>query len=334
VKTLIIAEAGVNHNGDIELAKKLIDIAADAGADLVKFQTFRADRLVTHLAPKANYQLRDTNDDESQFQMLQKLELTESMHRVLVAYCSEKKIGFLSTGFDIESVNFLFELGQRLFKIPSGEITNFPYLQHIGKLKGRVILSTGMSNMEEIEAAINVLEDSGTMRAQITVLQCTTAYPVPMADVNLRAMQSIRERFKVDVGYSDHTLGIEVPIAAVALGAKVVEKHFTLNRTLPGPDHKASLEPSELNSMIRCIRNVEEALGNGVKRLMPSEISNIGVARKSIVASQVIMSGNVFTEKNLTTKRPGTGISPMEMTKFLGKTANRDYVPDEFIDES
>lgn len=334
MNTLIIAEAGVNHNGDIELAKKLIDIAAEAGADLVKFQTFRADRLVSHMAAKANYQLRDTNDDESQFQMLQKLELTESMHRVLLAHCSEKKIGFLSTGFDIESINFLFELGQRLFKIPSGEITNFPYLQHIGKLKGRVILSTGMSNMEEIEAAIKVLEDSGTVRAQITVLQCTTAYPVPMADVNLRAMQSIQERFKIDVGYSDHTLGIEVPIAAVALGAKVIEKHFTIDRTLPGPDHKASLEPIELDSMIRGIRNVEEALGNGIKRLMPSEISNVGVARKSIVASQLIKSGSIFTEKNLTTKRPGTGVSPMKIAEFLGKTADRDYVPDEFIDES
>ena len=334
MRTLVIAEAGVNHNGDIEIAKKLIDIAADAGADLVKFQTFRAHRLVSNLAAKANYQLRDANDDESQYQMLQKLELTESMHRVLLAHCSEKKIGFLSTGFDIESVNFLFELGQRLFKIPSGEITNFPYLQHIGKLKGRVILSTGMSNMQEIEAAINVLEDSGTARAQITVLQCTTAYPVPMADVNLRAMQSIQERFKVDVGYSDHTLGIEVPIAAVALGAKIIEKHFTIDRTLPGPDHKASLEPIELYSMIRGIRNVEEALGNGIKRLMPSEISNVGVARKSIVASQLIKSGSIFTEKNLTTKRPGTGVSPMQITKLIGKTADRDYVPDEFIDES
>ena len=334
MKTLIIAEAGVNHNGDIELAKKLIDIAADAGADLVKFQTFRADRLVSFMAAKAPYQLKDANDDESQFQMLQKLELTESMHRVLLAHCTEKKIGFLSTGFDIESVNFLFELGQRLFKIPSGEITNLPYLQHIGKLKGRVILSTGMSNMDEIEAAINVLEDSGTERTQITVLQCTTAYPVPMAEVNLHAMQSIQERFKIDVGYSDHTLGIEVPIAAVALGAKIIEKHFTIDRTLPGPDHEASLEPLELDSMIRSIRNVEVALGNGIKRLMPSEFSNVEVTRKSIVASKSIESGSIFTEKNLTTKRPGTGISPMEIKNFLGKTADRDYVADEFIDES
>jgi len=334
MKTLIIAEAGVNHNGDIELAKKLIDVAADAGADLVKFQTFSADRLVTQSALKAEYQLLATDKIESQHEMLRKLELTEPMHQVLLAHCLEKKIGFLSTGFDIESINFLFELGQRLFKIPSGEITNFPYLQHIGKLKGKVILSTGMSNLEEIEAAINVLEDSGTARAQITVLQCTTAYPVPMADVNLRAMQSIRERFEVEVGYSDHTLGIEVPIAAVALGAKVVEKHFTMDRTLPGPDHKASLEPLELHSMIRGIRNVEEALGNGIKRLMPSEISNVGVARKSIVASQLIKLGSIFTEKNLTTKRPGTGVSPMEITKYIGKTADRDYVADELIDES
>jgi N,N'-diacetyllegionaminate synthase len=334
MKTLIIAEAGVNHNGDIELAKKLIDVAADAGADLVKFQTFSADRLVSHMAAKAKYQLRDAKDDESQHQMLQKLELTESMHRVLLAHCIEKKIGFLSTGFDIESVNFLFEIGQRLFKIPSGEITNFPYLEHIGKLDGKVILSTGMSNMEEIEAAINVLEESGTERAQITVLQCTTAYPVPMTDVNLHAMQSIQERFKVDVGYSDHTLGIEVPIAAVALGAKVIEKHFTLDRTLPGPDHRASLEPLELDSMIRGIRNVEVALGNGVKCLMPSEISNVEVARKSIVASKAIKSGDLFSAENLTTKRPGNGISPMKLMHLIGKVANRDYVPDELIDES
>jgi N,N'-diacetyllegionaminate synthase len=334
MKTLIIAEAGVNHNGDIELAKKLIDVAADAGADLVKFQTFSADRLVSLLAAKAKYQRRDAKDDESQHQMLQKLELTESMHRVLLAHCTEKKIGFLSTGFDIESVNFLFEIGQRLFKIPSGEITNFPYLEHIGKLDGKVILSTGMSNMEEIEAAINVLEESGTERAQITVLQCTTAYPVPMSDVNLRAMQRIQERFKVDVGYSDHTLGIEVPIAAVALGAKVIEKHFTLDRTLPGPDHKASLEPLELDSMIRGIRNVELALGNGVKCLMPSEISNIEVARKSIVASNTIKSGDLFSAENLTTKRPGNGISPMKLMHLIGKVANRDYAPDELIDES
>lgn len=334
MKTMIIAEAGVNHNGDIQLAKKLIDIAADAGADLVKFQTFRADRLVTQSALKAEYQVLAIDKIESQYEMLRNLELTESMHHELINHCTNRQIGFLSTGFDIESINFLFELGQRLFKIPSGEITNFPYLQHIGKLKGRVILSTGMSNMEEIEAAINVLEDSGTVRTQITVLQCTTAYPVPMADVNLRAMQSIQERFKVDVGYSDHTLGIEVPIAAVALGAKVVEKHFTIDRTLPGPDHKASLEPVELHSMIRGIRNVEEALGNGIKRLMPSETSNIGVARKSIVASQLIKSGSIFTEKNLTTKRPGNGVSPMKIAKFIGKTADRDYSPDEFIDET
>lgn len=333
MKTLIIAEAGVNHNGDIQLAKKLIDVAALAGADLVKFQTFSADRLVTESAIKADYQAQATDEIESQHEMLRKLELTESMHRELLAHCSEKKIGFLSTGFDIESVNFLFELGQRLFKIPSGEITNLPYLQCIGNLRGKVILSTGMSNMEEIEAAISVLEDSGTPRDLITVLQCTTAYPVPMADVNLRAMLSIQERFKVDVGYSDHTLGIEVPIAAVALGAKVVEKHFTMDRTLPGPDHKASLEPLELESMIRGIRNVEEALGNGIKRLMPSEINNLHVARKSIVASQLIKSGSIFSEKNLTTKRPGTGVSPMEFAKFMGRIAERDYLRDEFIDE-
>jgi N,N'-diacetyllegionaminate synthase len=334
MKTLIIAEAGVNHNGRIDLAKKLVDIAASAGADFVKFQTFRADRLVSRTAEKAEYQQQDVDDKESQHQMLQKLELSESMHVELHAYCSEKRIGFLSTGFDIESINFLHGLGQRLFKIPSGEITNFPYLQHIGKLKGKVILSTGMSNMAEIEAAIRVLQDSGTLLSQITVLQCTTAYPLPMQDVNLRAMQTIQDKFKVEIGLSDHTLGIEIPIAAVALGAKVVEKHFTVDRKLPGPDHKASLEPTELDSMIRGIRNVEVALGDGDKRLMPSEISNIEVARKSIVASKAIKSGNIFSYENLTTKRPGNGISPMELKDLIGKAANRDYALDELIDES
>ncbi len=334
MKTLIIAEAGVNHNGDINMAKKLIDIAAKAGADLVKFQTFNADRLVTHGAAKAEYQILATSNSESQHGMLRKLELTESMHHELIAHCTSQNIGFFSTGFDVESVNLLVGLGQELFKIPSGEITNLPYLRHIGKLDKTVILSTGMSNMDEIEAAINVLEESGTHRSKITVLHCTTAYPVPISDVNLRAMQSIQNRFNVAVGYSDHTLGIEIPIAAVALGATIIEKHFTTDRSLPGPDHKASLEPTELKAMIDGIRNIEKALGDGVKRLMPSEITNLPIARKSIVASRPINIGAIFTEHNLTAKRPGTGISPMEWNKLIGSTAKKDYLADELIDES
>ena len=334
MKTLIIAEDGVNHNGDIKMAKTLIDIAADSGADLVKFQTFKADRLVTERAEKADYQITETNSSESQHDMLRKLELTESMHHELIAHCASKKIGFFSTGFDLESLNLLIRLGQNLFKIPSGEITNLPYLRHIGKLNATVILSSGMSNMDEIDAAIKVLEESGTPRSKITVLHCTTSYPVPMSDVNLRAMQSIQNKFNVSVGYSDHTLGIEIPIAAVALGATVIEKHFTTDRSQPGPDHKASLEPLELKSMIDGIRAVEIALGDGIKRVMPSEIANLGIARKSIMASQQINAGEIFTEVNLTTKRPGSGISPMDWNKFIGRVANRDYLADEFIDES
>ena len=334
MKTLIIAEAGVNHNGDINMAKRLIDIAANSGADLVKFQTFSADRLVTHGAAKADYQILATDNTESQHDMLRKLELTESMHNELIAHCASQNIGFFSTGFDVESINLLVGLGQELFKIPSGEITNLPYLRHIGKLDKTVILSTGMSNMHEIEAAINVLEESGTHRSKITVLHCTTAYPAPMSDVNLRAMQSIQKELDVAVGYSDHTLGIEIPIAAVALGATIIEKHFTTDRSLPGPDHKASLEPAELTAMIDGIRKIEKALGDGVKRLMPSEITNLPIARKSIVASLPIKIGAIFTEHNLTAKRPGTGVSPMEWNKLLGSTANKDYLADELIDES
>ena len=334
MKTLIIAEAGVNHNGDIDIAKKLVDVAAHAGADLVKFQTFNADRLVTHGAAKADYQMLATDNMESQHAMLRKLELTESMHHELITHCKTQNIGFFSTGFDIESINLLVRLGQELFKIPSGEITNLPYLQHIGNLQKTVILSTGMSNMGEIEAAINVLEESGTPRSKITVLHCTTAYPVPISDVNLRAMQSIQNKFNVAVGYSDHTLGIEIPIAAVALGATIIEKHFTTDRSQPGPDHKASLEPSELKSMVDGIRNVEKALGDGDKRRMPSEITNLPIARKSIVASRPISAGMIFTEQNLTVKRPGTGISPMEWNKLMGSAANKDYLADELIDES
>jgi len=332
MKTLIIAEAGVNHNGDMSLAKKLVDIAAESGADLVKFQTFSADRLATHFAHKAEYQKSETGETESQHAMLRKLELTEEMHVQLIAYCQSRAVGFLSTGFDIESVDLLNRLGQELFKIPSGEITNMPLLRHIGGLGKRVILSTGMSTMDEIESAISVLENSGTPRSKVTVLHCTTAYPAPMSDVNLSAMQSIKSALNVEIGYSDHTLGIEIPIAAVALGATVIEKHFTLDRNMPGPDHKASLEPAELKAMINAIRNIEQALGDGVKRLMPSEVENIVIARKSIVACQSISKGEIFSSENITAKRPNNGISAMQWDEVIGKAAKRDYSTDEFIE--
>ena len=330
-QTLIIAEAGVNHNGDIKLAKKLIDVAVNAGADFVKFQTFNADRLATHAAKKAEYQAQTTDRNETQHEMLRRLELTLAMHHELIAHCKMRKIGFFSTGFDIESVDFLASLGQNLFKIPSGEITNLPYLRHIGRLGKPIILSTGMSNMPEIESAIKALEQAGTLRSKITVLHCTTEYPTPMCDVNLRAMQSIQTELGVAIGYSDHTLGIEVAVAAVAMGATVIEKHFTLDRTLPGPDHKASLEPAELKTMVSSIRNIELALGDGVKQLAPSEAKNILVARKSIVASKDIQIGEKFSAENLATKRSGVGISPMRWDEVIGLTANRNYASDELI---
>jgi N,N'-diacetyllegionaminate synthase len=331
MKTLIIAEAGVNHNGDIELAKKLIDVAADAGADLVKFQTFSADRLVTQSALKAEYQALATDKIESQHEMLRKLELTESMHHELINHCAIREIGFFSTGFDIESINFLASLGQELFKIPSGEITNLPFLQHIGGLGKKVLLSTGMSNMHEVAAALNALELAGTPKNRITVLHCTSSYPAEMSDVNLRAMLSIQDEFGVEIGYSDHTLGIEVAIAAVALGAKVIEKHFTLDRNMTGPDHKASLEPDELIRMVVGIRSIEKALGDGNKVITQNEIQNRDVARKSIVASRDIQAGEVFTDNNLTAKRPGTGISPMEWDEVIGTKAKKSYVKDDLI---
>jgi N,N'-diacetyllegionaminate synthase len=330
--TLIIAEAGVNHNGDIALARRLIDVAADAGADLVKFQTFSADCLVTRAAAKADYQTRTTGSNESQYEMLRRLELTVEMHKELMAYCAVCDIGFFSTGFDIKSVDLLVDLGQDRFKIPSGEITNLPYLRHIGRMGKSVILSTGMAEMEEIQSAIGVLEEAGTSRARITVLHCTTEYPTPMADVNLRAMLSIQKAFGVEVGYSDHTRGMEVAIAAVALGASVIEKHFTLDRNLPGPDHKASLEPEELKAMVAAIRNIEIALGDGVKRLTPSETRNIAVARKSLMASRGIRKGEVFSVENITAKRPGTGISPMRWDEVIGRTAPREFSADELIE--
>jgi N,N'-diacetyllegionaminate synthase len=332
MSVLIIAEAGVNHNGDFELAKCLIDAAAEAGADLVKFQTFNAERLATHTAPKAEYQTRTTGEAQSQFAMLRQLELSAEMHETLIAYCRKCNIGFFSTGFDIESLNYLASLGADRFKIPSGEITNLPYLRHVGAFGKPVILSTGMATLGEIEAALEVLEAAGTPRTQITVLHCNTEYPTPMQDVNLHAMCSIRDAFGVAVGYSDHTPGIEVPIAAVALGATVIEKHLTLDRNLPGPDHKASLEPYEFAAMVRAIRNIEKAMGDGIKRPSSSEAKNKPIARKSLVAAKPICAGEQFTAENVTAKRPGTGISPMRWDEVMGLVARRDYQKDELID--
>lgn len=330
--TLIIAEAGVNHNGDLSLAKQLVEAAAWAGADLVKFQTFSADSLVTQAARKAAYQIDTTGELESQYQMLRRLELSPEMHRELVAHCASSGIGFFSTAFDIQSIDFLMSLGQDRVKIPSGEITNLPYLRHVGNLGRPVILSTGMATLGEIEAAINALEQAGTPRALLTVLHCTTEYPAPISDVNLRAMQSIQTAFGTKVGYSDHTPGIEASIAAVALGACVIEKHLTLEKNMPGPDHRASLEPKEFKTMVDAIRNIEKALGDGIKRLAPGERRNQSVARKSLVASKAILAGTRFSPENLTAKRAGAGISPMRWDDVVGRTASRDFAVDEPIE--
>jgi len=330
--TLIIAEAGVNHNGDLGMALRLIDAAADAGADLVKFQTFSADRLVTMNANKADYQTRTTDEGESQHAMIQRLELTRQMHETLIAHCVSRGIGFFSSGFDTESVDLLVELGVDRFKIPSGEITNLPYLRHVGRYGKPVILSTGMATMDEIGAALTVLAQAGTPTDRVTVLHCNTEYPTPMVEVNLRAMLTIRDAFGVEVGYSDHTSGIEVSVAAVALGATVIEKHFTLDRRLPGPDHGASLEPAELKAMVAAIRNIELALGDGIKRPTASELRNRPVVRKSLVAARPIRAGEVFSESNVAVKRPGTGCSPMRWDEVVGRPACRDYAPDELIE--
>jgi N,N'-diacetyllegionaminate synthase len=334
MSTLIIAEAGVNHNGSMSIARELIDIAANSGADFVKFQTFKAHEVVQRGASKAKYQVQNNVDTESQFEMLKRLELDESMHFELIQHSKNMGIGFISTAFDIESANMLFCLGQNTFKIPSGEITNLPLLRHIGSFGKRVILSTGMSSMEEVKEALKVLEGSGVLKSQITVLHCTSAYPTPLSEVNLNAMENISETLDIAVGYSDHTLGIEVAVAAVALGATIIEKHFTLDRNLPGPDHKASLEPGELKLMVSQIRNIEKALGDGIKRPMPSEMENIDVVRRSIVARCKIAKGEVFTESNLTTKRPGTGITPMNWDRIIGSLASRNFIEDELIDEA
>ena len=331
-RTFIIAEAGVNHNGSLELAMKLIDVASEAGADAIKFQTFKAEKVISRYAQKAEYQKRSTDASESQLDMVRKLELDEAAHEELFAYCRSKDIIFLSTPFDLDSIDLLNKLGLEIFKIPSGEITNLPYLRKIGTLKKKVILSTGMADLGEIEDALDVLIKTGTVRENITVLHCNTEYPTPFEDVNLRAMLTIRAAFPgVQVGYSDHTLGIEVPIAAVAMGATVIEKHFTLDRNMEGPDHKASLEPAEFKEMVKAIRNIEKALGSGIKKPSPSELKNKPIARKSIVAVRDIKEGEEFTEENLTVKRPGTGISPMRWDEVLKKKATRDFIADEII---
>lgn len=325
----IIAEAGVNHNGSFDLACRLVDAAKAAGADCIKFQTFRSQNLVSRNAGKADYQ-KDTTGDGSQSDMLSKLELSYDAFSRLKQYCEEVGITFLSTPFDLESVAFLDELGVPFWKIPSGEVTNLPYLEALAKTGRPVVMSTGMCEMGEIEAAIRVLREHGT--ADIRLLHCNTEYPTPFADVNLRAMETMRRAFGVEVGYSDHTKGIEVPIAAVALGATIIEKHFTLDRNMEGPDHKASLEPDELAAMVSAIRNIEQALGSGVKTVSPSERKNIAVARKSIVAKRAIKAGERLTEENLTVKRPGSGVSPMRWRGVLGTAAIRDFEEDEMIE--
>lgn len=330
--TLIIAEAGVNHNGDLNLALKLVEAAAQAGADIVKFQTFRAQELATHHASKASYQKKTTDESESQFSMLHKLELRPDWHITISNHCKSVGIEFLSTAFDLTSIDLLNLYKPNRWKIPSGEITNLPYLRKIGSYGDHVILSTGMATFGEIEAAIGVLESSGTLREKITVLHCTTEYPAPLDEVNLRAMIAISQGLGVEVGYSDHTEGIAIPIAAVAMGAKVIEKHLTLDCTMEGPDHRASLEPDEFSSMVDGIRAVELALGDGIKRPTASERSNLPIVRKSVVASASIQLGEPFTAENLTTKRPGTGISPMHLDVLLGLTAKRAYSPDELIE--
>lgn len=329
--TLIIAEAGVNHNGSLTMAKQLIDAAAVAGVDYVKFQTFKAEKLVTKDAQKAEYQQRNT-EEKSQYAMLKKLELNEMHHEELIEYCEQKGVQFLSTAFDMESIEYLHSLHLGLWKIPSGEITNYLYLKKIAQYCEPVILSTGMCEMEDVLKAVEVLCENGLSKEQITVLHCNTEYPTPMQDVNLRAMLEIKNKVKVKIGYSDHTQGYEVPIAAVALGAEVIEKHFTLDRMLPGPDHKASLEPSELKVMVNAIRNIEQALGDGEKHVSESERKNIVIARKSIVAAKFIKKGEVLTEDNLCVKRPGMGISPMCWENVIGTYAKRNFMQDEFIE--
>ena len=331
MKVIVIAEAGVNHNGSLERAKELIDVACNAKADYVKFQTFVTHENVTKYASKAEYQLKNIKNLESQYEMLKKVEFDKNSFLDLKHYCSNKGIHFLSTAFGLSSLNLLKDMEIPLIKIASGEITNLPYLRIVGNLGKPIILSTGMATLREVDNALNILEKSGTKRSLITVLHCNTEYPTPMNDVNLKAMLTIRDKFDVKVGYSDHTLGIEIPIAAAALGACVIEKHFTLDRNLEGPDHKASLEPNELKAMVKAIRNIEKAMGNGIKKPSTSEIKNLKIARKSIIAKKTIKKGEMFSENNLTVKRPGTGISPMHWDTYIGKVSDRDYQIDELI---
>lgn len=330
---MIIAEAGVNHNGSMDNAFRLVDAAADAGVDYIKFQTFKAEKLVSGSAKKADYQIQNTrNAEETQLQMLQKLELSQEQHEQLIAYCQKKNIQFFSTAFDLDSLAYLHEVGLKMVKIPSGEITNLPYLRKAARLFRQVILSTGMTTISEIKDAVSVFTEAGIPKENITILHCNTEYPTPMDDVNLKAMLHIQEVFGTEIGYSDHTLGIEVPIAAVALGASVIEKHFTLDKTMNGPDHSASLEPDELKAMVSAIRNLEKALsGSGMKEVSPSEQKNMAIARKSIVATKEIHKGELFTEDNIGVKRPGTGISPMKWDEVIGKVSQQDFAEDELI---
>ena len=330
MKTLIIAEAGVNHNGNFEIAKKLVDEAVKAGADIVKFQTCKAENVISRYADKAEYQKVTTGEADSQLEMVRKLMLTYEEYGELKKYCDEKGITFLSTAFDLPSVDYLHSIGMKLWKIPSGEITNLPLLIKIAKLHEPIIMSTGMSELSEVADAVKVLKDNGA--TDITLLHCTTEYPAPYADVNLKAMETMKEAFGLPVGYSDHTKGIEIPIAAVARGACVIEKHFTLDRNMEGPDHKASIEPAELTQMVSSIRNVEVAIGDGVKKVSASEMKNKDIARKSIIAKTAIKKGDVFSKENITTKRPGSGINPMKWFNLLGKTAKHDYEEDYLIE--
>jgi N,N'-diacetyllegionaminate synthase len=332
MRTCIIAEAGVNHNGDLDLACALIDSAVDIGADYIKFQMFTAKDLVTAASPKANYQLKNTAPEESQYEMLERLELTQEMYGKLLTHAKERGIKIFSTAFDLKTIQYLDEVGQNLFKVPSGELTNLPYLRQIGGSKKPIILSTGMAKLGEIESALDVLVIAGAQRENITVLHCNTQYPTAMEDVNLRAMETIRQAFNVSVGYSDHTSGVEVSIAAVALGAVVIEKHLTMDCNLPGPDHKASLEPEAFKAMVSAIRNIEVALGDGCKRPSQGEFENRAIARKSLVAIKAIRSGDILSQDNLGVKRPGNGISPMLWDTMLGKIAVRDYEMDELIE--
>jgi len=332
--TLIIAEAGVNHNGSIELAKKLVEKAKEAGVDYIKFQTFKASKLVTKSAKQAEYQQKNIGKEgDSQYQMLRKLELSPEEHEILIDYCLQLGIKFFSTAFDFDSIEYLHSLNLGLWKIPSGEVTNYPFLKRIAAYNEPTILSTGMCDMEDVRAAVDALYKNGLSKENLILLHCNTEYPTPFEDVNLKAMDALRKEFGVEVGYSDHTKGIEVPIAAVALGATVIEKHFTLDRNMEGPDHKASLEPDELKAMVSAIRNIEKAVGgDGTKHVSESEKKNIAIARKSIVAACDIKAGEVFTEQNLTVKRPGNGVSPMRWEEAVGTKAKRDFSEDDLIE--